>query len=371
MRRFERIYDVVEPVEEYRRGGYHPVHLHDIFNQRYEVTGKLAFGQYSTVWLANDQWATRHVALKILKADASENNNRELSILSQLSITELDHPGKAHIVELLDHFEHIGPNGTHSCLVFPVMISDGKEMTLTGARHRTDYVRNVTKQILLGLDFLHKSHIIHCDLQPANIMFTPAGVMPNEMFLQPPEFSPVKWLEGTKADNSAPNYLVSSQRRRGQLDNIDISTISVKIGDLGGATWDQQCDQWPVIPTALRSPELIHRNPWDANVDIWALGCVIFELATNEPLFPLGTLGLSAEQIDKEHDFLIGQILGNNGQGVGRFTEYLMDRLPGFDTKDAQHFASFLLLMLQVNPGWRVSASKLLNHIFLVGGLES
>ncbi|KAJ9196824.1 hypothetical protein DTO166G4_662 [Paecilomyces variotii] len=202
-------------------------------------------------------------------------------------------------------------------------------------------------------------------------MFTAAGVMQNEVFLQPPEFSPVKWLEGTKADNSAPNYLVSSQRRRGQLDNIDISTISVKIGDLGGAMWDQQCDQLPVIPTALRPPELIHRNPWDAKIDIWALGCVIFELATNEPLFPLGTFGLSAEQIDKEHDFLIGQILGNNGQGAGRFAEYLMDRLPGFDTKDVQHFASFLLLMLQVNPGWRVSASKLLDHSFLVGAMES
>lgn len=55
MRRFERIYDVVEPVEEYRPGGYHPVHLHDVFHQRYEVIGKLAFGQYSTVWLAKDQ----------------------------------------------------------------------------------------------------------------------------------------------------------------------------------------------------------------------------------------------------------------------------------------------------------------------------
>lgn len=55
MRRFERIHDVVEPVEAYRRGGYHPVHLHDIFNQRYEVIGKLAYGQFSTVWLANDQ----------------------------------------------------------------------------------------------------------------------------------------------------------------------------------------------------------------------------------------------------------------------------------------------------------------------------
>ena len=55
MRRFERIYDAVEPVEAYRRGGYHPVHLLDIFNQRYEVIGKLAYGQFSTVWLANDQ----------------------------------------------------------------------------------------------------------------------------------------------------------------------------------------------------------------------------------------------------------------------------------------------------------------------------
>jgi serine/threonine-protein kinase SRPK3 len=55
MRRFERIYDVVEPVEEYRLGGYHPVHLHDVFHQRYEVIGKLAYGQHSTVWLAKDQ----------------------------------------------------------------------------------------------------------------------------------------------------------------------------------------------------------------------------------------------------------------------------------------------------------------------------
>lgn len=55
MRRFERIYDVVEPVEEYRPGGYHLVHLGDVFHQRYEITGKLAFGQYSTGWLAKDR----------------------------------------------------------------------------------------------------------------------------------------------------------------------------------------------------------------------------------------------------------------------------------------------------------------------------
>jgi serine/threonine-protein kinase SRPK3 len=55
MRWFERIHDVVEPVEEYRAGGYHPVHLHDVFDQRYEVIGKLAYGQFSTVGLASDR----------------------------------------------------------------------------------------------------------------------------------------------------------------------------------------------------------------------------------------------------------------------------------------------------------------------------
>ncbi|KAK9429958.1 hypothetical protein V1505DRAFT_139879 [Lipomyces doorenjongii] len=63
----ERIYDVVEAVEENRPGGYHPVHLHDLFNQRYQIMGKLAYGQFSTVWLASDQKLQRHVALKYLR----------------------------------------------------------------------------------------------------------------------------------------------------------------------------------------------------------------------------------------------------------------------------------------------------------------
>lgn len=54
MSRFQRICGDVEPVEEYRRGGYHPVHLNDVFNGRYEVTAKLAYGSHSTVWQAKD-----------------------------------------------------------------------------------------------------------------------------------------------------------------------------------------------------------------------------------------------------------------------------------------------------------------------------
>ena len=55
MDRFESIYQDVEQVEEYRLGGYHPVRLHDVFNKRYEVTGKIAYGSSSTVWQARDK----------------------------------------------------------------------------------------------------------------------------------------------------------------------------------------------------------------------------------------------------------------------------------------------------------------------------
>ena len=55
IRRFERIFDVVESIEQYRSGGYHPVHLDDVFYYRYRVVGKLGYGTYSTVWLAVDE----------------------------------------------------------------------------------------------------------------------------------------------------------------------------------------------------------------------------------------------------------------------------------------------------------------------------
>lgn len=53
--RFEPITFLCEWVEDYRPGGYHPVVLGDVFNNRYKVIRKLGEGSYSTVWLARDQ----------------------------------------------------------------------------------------------------------------------------------------------------------------------------------------------------------------------------------------------------------------------------------------------------------------------------
>lgn len=79
-----------------------------------------------------------------------------------MSAPGLSHPGKEHVMDLLDYFEHDGPNETHLCLVLPVMISDAEAMTVTGRPHQAAYVRAISKQVCLGLDFLHALGIVHC-----------------------------------------------------------------------------------------------------------------------------------------------------------------------------------------------------------------
>lgn len=89
-----------------------------------------------------------YVTLKILKADVSKDS-RELAILHHLSTSDPHRPGKDHV------------NGVHLCLVFPVMLSDGQVMTIRRQPRNAGYVREISKQILLGLDFLHETNLIH------------------------------------------------------------------------------------------------------------------------------------------------------------------------------------------------------------------
>ncbi|MCJ1403024.1 hypothetical protein MMC11_006246, partial [Xylographa trunciseda] len=74
----------VEDGEKYRRGGYHPIHLGDTFNDgRYRVLHKLGYGGFSTVWLARDANQDRLVSLKVLTAEASRRPT-EFKLLRRL-----------------------------------------------------------------------------------------------------------------------------------------------------------------------------------------------------------------------------------------------------------------------------------------------
>ena len=103
-------------------------------------------------------------------------------------------------------------------------------------------LKSLTYQLLNGLLYLHDAHIIHRDLKPANILITSSGV--------------------------------------------------VKIGDLGLARLTHQplqplfAGDKVVVTIWYRAPELLlGAKHYNKAVDIWAVGCVMAELASLRPIF--------------------------------------------------------------------------------------
>ncbi|GBC00321.1 hypothetical protein RclHR1_03810010 [Rhizophagus clarus] len=165
-----------EDFEDYCKGGYHPVKIGDTFNDgRYTVVRKLGWGHFSTVWLARDNRQNRHVALKIVKSAPhyTETALDEIKLLQKIVTANPDAPGRRYVVELLDHFQHRGPHGTHVCMVFEVL-GENLLSLIKRYSHRgipPHLVKQITKQVLMGLDYMHREcGIIHTDLKPENVL---------------------------------------------------------------------------------------------------------------------------------------------------------------------------------------------------------
>lgn len=106
----------VETLEKYQRGGYHPIMIGDVLNDRYHIVDKLGFGGYSTVWLALDTNLKRYVAVKVNIADSLPRETQVLKALSSPSLPSLPmRPGHGLVPVLLDEFNVQGPNGKHTC----------------------------------------------------------------------------------------------------------------------------------------------------------------------------------------------------------------------------------------------------------------
>jgi len=165
-----------EDSEDYCKGGYHPVQVGEEYKDgKYTVVRKLGWGHFSTVWLSRDNNTGKHVALKVVRSAAhyTETALDEIKLLKKVVDANKDHPGRKHVVSLLDSFNHKGPNGVHVCMVFEVLGEN-----LLGLIKRWNHrgipmplVKQITKQVLLGLDYLHREcGIIHTDLKPENVL---------------------------------------------------------------------------------------------------------------------------------------------------------------------------------------------------------
>jgi len=161
-------FDLIEDVESYRTGGFHPVAIGDLFaGGCYRVVHKLGYGGSSTIWLARSR-SGKLVSLKVLRADMSSEPVDELpELVVPLKLSEYIHTkgpiacSKIQVPE--DYFIEKGPNGSHLCLVYqlagPTILSISGAMT--SGRLRKDLAKKVAKQLVCAVAFLHTVGFVH------------------------------------------------------------------------------------------------------------------------------------------------------------------------------------------------------------------
>lgn len=146
-----------EDLEWYEPGGFHPVHLQDVYDLRYSIVHKLGFGGFSTVWLARDSVENEWVALKILASETSTASTARPSILE-----DDDTKSSALFCIPKREFWIDGPNGRHLCLVLPVVgpscssLSKGIYATMKPA-----LAAGIGRQAVKATSLLHSKGFCH------------------------------------------------------------------------------------------------------------------------------------------------------------------------------------------------------------------
>ncbi|KAL9056775.1 MAG: hypothetical protein Q9162_002746 [Coniocarpon cinnabarinum] len=315
--RFENINLWSEWAEQYCPGGFHPIDIgqvvEDGHHHRYRIVRKLGWASFSTVWLGLDEVLSRLVALKISVADAPNTASKE--VFTYLSIrNDMQTQGKAssYITNLLGHFELEGPNGKHACLVLEVMGPPCSEFL----RNPQDFpgfpsgnkpfrpprlpmwmARRIIKGLVSGLHALHQRGFVHSDLHLGNLLLQPLGLdtshkaaLEQEGNLHDKHNCVLLERKDGKVDKWAPKYLHESQPLVEWTD-LSHEGMGVKLSDLGCAFPVSHPPEELNTPIGLRPPETWFGMDSGHSLDIWALGCCIYEvLTTNQPIsiFPFG-----------------------------------------------------------------------------------
>ena len=212
----------------------------------YEITGVIGTGGMGEVYRAHDTRLKREVAIKILPRTLTTDHERRRRFEQEArTLALLNH---AHVAQVYGLEESAGT----PALVMELVEGPTLQQFIAshaGRRIGLHKVLALARQIADGLDAAHEKGIIHSDLKPGNIALTPDG--------------DVKILDFGIARNLA------------DADSQD----SGGAPSLGGTP-------------AYMSPEQARGLPFDKRTDIWAFGCVLYELiAGHRPPVALTTTG--------------------------------------------------------------------------------
>ena len=280
---------VLEDASEYRKGGFHPVHIGDILNGRFEVVHKLGSGGYGIAWLCLDKTLNKWRAVKVMAADHSMKGKDQLVLQHLRSKASVETLLENHIAAPVEEFWVTGPNGKHLCFVMPFLGCDVGTWRW-GLDWREEEPGTLSKrichQIAKSLGFLHRHGVCHGDFRPSNILMQLKdidGLEKHEVYnlLGKPR--------RTKIDQS--NLASSGTFPKYSVVPIEPETLRafaipiVAVVDFGESFLSDTPTESCGIPIRYAAPEVLFNTSISKASDVWALVCTLFEIRTRQNLF--------------------------------------------------------------------------------------
>ncbi|KAI3343035.1 kinase-like domain-containing protein [Ustulina deusta] len=223
------------------KDGYYKIRIGEIMNGRYQVQSTLGKGMFSGVARAVDITNKKLVAIKMMRNNDAlrKGGFTEIAILQKLN--DADPENRKHIVKFERYFEHKG----HLCLAFENLSLNLREVLRKFGNNigiNLSATRAYAHQIFVALAHLRRCSIIHADLKPDNILV-----------------------------NETRNVLKICDLGTA-IDRSDAATAHTEITPY-------------LVSRFYRAPEIILGMPYDYAIDMWSIGCTLYELYTGKILF--------------------------------------------------------------------------------------
>ena len=201
---------------------------------KYIINGILGKGAFSDVYSVCTEIKGKNLAIKAIKNKPilQRQSLKEISILNILKYS-----GKPWLPSLLDNFDFNG----HTCLVFNIYGNNLYKVLKKRKRFKLNdnECLSVISQLSMALSHLEEVGIIHCDIKPENIMCKYGS---------------------------------------------DITHII--LGDFGSSYYNEEAIVTTYIQTRFyRAPEIVLGIKFSYPIDVWSLGCIMYEIYFGHPLF--------------------------------------------------------------------------------------
>lgn len=302
-----------------------------ILNNRYICLMFLSNGSFSSVWLVYDIIDFNLKSAKIYNKSPDEFNNEK-------QIFERINTDNKNIVECFDIFEEEGLMVIVTELLGISLLDIMNDMNSNKYTLFTPNIKYMFYQILNGMNELHSKGVIHADIKPDNILL---NILPNNIKIVSSFISKLNILEVYNQIQSQlmPEDFDSFNRNKKKMikrkikqktyklirdylfKKIDFSSIHklernydvdrilehkfiLKIIDFSNSELEDHISQNELYIRCYRPLENIINIDYNKKSEIWAIGCLFYEMITGLPLFQIKRYNTETET-NKNHIYTI------------------------------------------------------------------